>query len=70
MKKIADLNFGFNDAVNYKKPENKEMFEKFFFKTDEFQKFISNKKGIGVPEKVPPEKEAQEEPTVFGKPVT
>ena len=38
-------------------------------KTDEFQKFISNKKGIGVPEKVPPEKEAQEEPTVFGKPV-
>jgi hypothetical protein len=46
-------------------------------KTDEFQKFISNKKGIVVPEKVPPgkgvqektEKEAQEEQTVFGKPV-
>jgi len=42
MKRIAELNFGFNDAVNYKKPENKEMFEKFFFKTDEFQKIFSN----------------------------
>jgi hypothetical protein len=42
MKRIAELNFGFNDAVNYKKPENKEMFEKFFFKTDEFQKLFSN----------------------------
>lgn len=54
MKKIKDLTFGFNDAENYKKPENKKLFEKFFYKTDEFQKifngstyFILGEKGTG-----------------------
>lgn len=54
MKKIKELKFGFNDAENYKKPENRELFEKFFFKTDEFQSifngstyFILGEKGTG-----------------------
>ena len=46
-------------------------------KTDEFHRFISNKKGIVIREKVTPSKEVQEapvkdvqkKPTVFGKPV-
>ncbi len=41
MKKIAELTFGYNDAVNYKKPENQNLFKKFFFKTPEFQKIFS-----------------------------
>lgn len=41
MEKISDLTFGFNDAINYKKPENKELFQKFFFKTEEYQKIFS-----------------------------
>jgi len=54
VKKIKDLNFGYNDAENYKKPENKYLFEKFFYKTEEFQKifdgstyFILGEKGTG-----------------------
>ena len=54
MKKIKDLTFGFNDAENYKKPENRKLFEKFFFKTDEYKKifdgstyFILGEKGTG-----------------------
>lgn len=54
MKKIADLNFGFNDAVNYKKPENKVLFQRFFYRTEEFEKlfsdsiyFIIGEKGTG-----------------------
>ena len=54
MKKIQDLEFGFNDAENYKKPENKEIFDKFFYKTEEFQKifnpstyYILGEKGTG-----------------------
>lgn len=40
LKEIQELNFGYNDAENYKKPENKELFEKFFLKTEEFENFL------------------------------
>ena len=32
MKKICELKFGFNDAENYKKRENKELFNQIFVK--------------------------------------
>jgi len=54
MKKIKDLTFGFNDAENYKKPENKGLFEKFFYETEEYQRiyngstyFVLGEKGTG-----------------------
>src|SRR5690606_34124526 len=54
MKKIEDLNFGFNDAENYKRPENKNMFDKFFYRTQEYQdlfkpstSFLIGEKGTG-----------------------
>lgn len=54
MKKIKDLDFGFNDAENYKRPENKKFFDKFFLRTEEFQdifkastNFIIGEKGTG-----------------------
>tara|TARA_R110000822_G_scaffold144145_2_gene282770 strand:+ start:408 stop:2033 length:1626 start_codon:yes stop_codon:yes gene_type:complete len=54
MKEIKDLNFGFNDAENYKRPENKAIFDKFFLRTKEFNdvfkpstNFIIGEKGTG-----------------------
>lgn len=49
--KIQDLNFGFNDAENYKKTENKILFEKIFYKTDEFNKMFDNSKYFILGEK-------------------
>ncbi|MBP7470304.1 MAG: hypothetical protein KA782_04345 [Flavobacterium sp.] len=54
MKKIKELDFGFNDAVNYKKPEYKAALDKFFYRTEEFQNlykpstyFLIGEKGTG-----------------------
>ncbi|HTD98463.1 MAG TPA: hypothetical protein VK668_04230 [Mucilaginibacter sp.] len=54
MKKINDLDFGFNDAVNYKKPEYKPILDRFFFRTEEYQNlfkastyFLIGEKGTG-----------------------
>ena len=54
MKEIKDLYFGFNDAENYKRPENKVLFDKYFYRTDEFldiykpsTNFIIGEKGTG-----------------------
>lgn len=54
MKLIKDLYFGFNDAENYKRPENKAIFDKFFYRTEDFQNlfkpqvnFIIGEKGTG-----------------------
>jgi hypothetical protein len=38
MLKIPDLDFGFNDAENYKISENKSFLNKVFFRTEEFHK--------------------------------
>jgi hypothetical protein len=54
MKQIKDLYFGFNDAENYKRPENKALFDKYFFRTPEYHdifkpstSFIIGEKGTG-----------------------
>ncbi len=54
MKQIKDLYFGFNDAENYKRPENKALFDKYFYRTNEFTdifkpstSFIIGEKGTG-----------------------
>jgi len=54
MLKIQDLNFGFNDAENYKRRENKNLLDKVFFSTDELDKlyerntfFLIGEKGTG-----------------------
>ena len=54
MKEIKDLYFGFNDAENYKRPENKALFDKYFYRTTEFTdifkpstNFIIGEKGTG-----------------------
>jgi hypothetical protein len=54
MKPIRDLYFGFNDAENYKRPENKAIFDRFFLRTEEFQdifkastNFLIGEKGTG-----------------------
>ena len=54
MKQIKELYFGFNDAENYKRPENKALFDRYFYRTDEFTdifkpstNFIIGEKGTG-----------------------
>src|SRR6185312_1423543 len=54
MKKISDLDFGFNDAINYKKPEYKAILNRFFLRTEEFNNlfksstyFLIGEKGTG-----------------------
>ena len=54
MLKIQDLNFGFNDAENYKRSENKNLLNTVFFRTDELEKlcerntfFLIGEKGTG-----------------------
>lgn len=39
---IYDLNLGFNDAENYKKPENKELFNKIFIDSSFLKRIESN----------------------------
>ena len=41
MKSIQDLEFGFADAVNYRKRENKELFNKIFVKGEYLDKLCS-----------------------------
>ena len=54
MKSIQDLEFGFADAVNYRKRENKELFNKIFVKGEYLDKlcspntyFLIGEKGTG-----------------------
>ncbi len=54
MLRIQDLNFGFNDAENYKRSENKSLLNKVFFRTDELDRlcekstfFLIGEKGTG-----------------------
>ncbi|MDO9068650.1 MAG: funZ protein, partial [Deltaproteobacteria bacterium] len=54
MLPIHKLNFGFNDAENYKRKENKELFNKIFLRTDELERlvrkstfFLLGEKGTG-----------------------
>ena len=54
MLKIQDLNFGFNDAENYKRSENKSLLNTVFFRTDDLEKlcerntfFLIGEKGTG-----------------------
>lgn len=54
MLKITDLNFGFNDAVNYKRRESKNFLNKVFFRTEELDRlcerntfFLIGEKGTG-----------------------
>lgn len=44
MKKFADLDLGFSDAINYKKPQNKELLNKFFYKNDELDQLLDPNK--------------------------
>lgn len=54
MKKIKDLNFGFNDAENYKRKENKDLFNSIFVKNKYLDRlllpcnyFLVGEKGTG-----------------------
>ena len=54
MKPIADVIFGFSDAENYRRRENKELFNKIFLRTDALDKlcqknifFLVGDKGTG-----------------------
>lgn len=54
MKSIKDLNLGFNDAENYKRKDEKELFNRVFLKTDALEKlrdsstfFLVGEKGTG-----------------------
>lgn len=54
MKAISELRFGFSDAENYKRREEKELFSKFFLRTDALEKicqpstfFLIGEKGTG-----------------------
>lgn len=54
MQKIVDLDFGFSDAENYKRRENKETFNRMFLQTEDFDRilqpntyFVIGEKGTG-----------------------
>jgi len=54
MKPLKDLNLGFNDAENYKRKDEKELFNRVFLKTDALDKlrksstfFLLGEKGTG-----------------------
>jgi hypothetical protein len=54
MKKLSELDFGFSDAENYKRKENKETFNRIFIKNDNLEKlcnpsvsFLIGEKGTG-----------------------
>jgi hypothetical protein len=42
MLSIPQLNFGFNDAENYRRNENKELFNQIFVRTDELDRICAN----------------------------
>jgi hypothetical protein len=39
MRSIAELNFGFSDAENYKRRENKDLFNQLFVRDDALERF-------------------------------
>lgn len=54
MLPIAQLNFGFNDAENYKRRENKDLFSQIFVMTEDLDRvcekstfFLMGEKGTG-----------------------
>lgn len=54
MKRISEIMFGFSDAENYRRRENKELFNKIFLRTDAIEKiqrnnifFLVGEKGTG-----------------------
>lgn len=54
MKKIHEMNFGFSDAENYKRRENKQLFQRFFVKNEFLDElllpsttFLVGEKGTG-----------------------
>jgi cold shock CspA family protein len=54
MKPLTDIQFGFSDAENYRRRENKELFNKIFLRTDALKKieqpstfFLVGEKGTG-----------------------
>ena len=54
MKKICEMNFGFSDAENYKRRENKQIFQRIFLKNDYLDSlllpsttFLVGEKGTG-----------------------
>lgn len=51
MKKIPDLNFGFNDAENYRRRENKQLFNQLFIKTAALNKLCSRESFFLIGEK-------------------
>src|SRR5204863_7985207 len=51
MKKVTELNFGFNDAENYRRRENKELFNQIFIRTNALDKLCSNESFFLIGEK-------------------
>ena len=51
MKSILSLNFGYNDAENYKKRENKEFFNKIFVRNEFLEQLLENDKYFLIGEK-------------------
>lgn len=51
MKKIEELNLGFSDAENYKRRENKMMFDSFFVKSEELDQLLNSSKYFLIGEK-------------------
>lgn len=54
MLRVQDLDFGFNDAENYKRRENKKFLDKVFFRTEDIEQlcarntfFLIGEKGTG-----------------------
>ena len=46
MKAIKELNLGFNDAENYRKKENKVLFNDIFIKDDNLDKLLLPSRSI------------------------
>jgi hypothetical protein len=42
MLKITQLNFGFSDAENYRRRENKALFNSIFLRDDSLERLIQN----------------------------
>jgi len=51
MKPILSLNFGYNDAENYKRRENKEFFNKIFVRNEFLEQLLNNDKYFLIGEK-------------------
>ncbi|MBW2089983.1 MAG: hypothetical protein JRI37_13575 [Deltaproteobacteria bacterium] len=51
MKPLLSLNFGYNDAENYKKRENKDFFNKIFVRNEYLDQLLNNDKYFLIGEK-------------------